>query len=154
MNYIRAAGMGAVSGLRSMAGPAIVAEAAGSHRIDLRGTPLAWLGSGHAMRTSTLLALGELVADKFPSAPDRLNPGSLIVRAISGAVCGYAICRRERPRHEKWGSAVVGATAALAATWAGSAFRKNTRLPRIVAALTEDAVAMMTGATVVAAIGH
>ena len=154
MNYVCAAGIGAVSGLRSMAGPALVAEAAGSHRIDLGGTPLAWLGSGHALRTSALLALGELVMDKVPSTPDRLNPASLIVRALSGAVCGYAICGRERSRHEKWGSAVVGATAALAASWAGSAFRRNTRLPRFAAALAEDAVAMATGAAVVTVIGQ
>ena len=153
MNYVSAAGIGAVSGLRSMAGPAIVAEAAGSHRINLRGTPLSWLGSDHAMRTSALLAVGELIADKFPSAPDRLNSASLIARATSGAVCGYAICRRERPDREKWGSALVGAAAALAASWIGSTFRKNTKLPKFAAALAEDAVAMTAGAAVVAVIG-
>jgi uncharacterized membrane protein len=154
MNYICAAGIGAVSGLRSMSGPALVAEAAGSHRIDLRGTPLAWLGSGHALRTSAVLAVGELIADKIPSAPSRLNPASMIVRALSGAACAYALCGRERSNREKWGSAVVGATAAVAATWAGSAFRKNTKLPKIAAALAEDAVAMATGAAVVTLIGQ
>jgi uncharacterized membrane protein len=154
MNYISAAAIGAVSGLRSMSGPAIVAEAAGTHRIDLRGTPLAWLGSGHALRTSALLAVGELVVDKLPSTPDRLNPASLIFRALSGAMCGYAICGRESSKLEKWGSAAVGATAALAASWAGSSYRKHTKLPKIAAALAEDAVAMATGAALIAVIGQ
>jgi uncharacterized membrane protein len=153
MNYISAASIGAVSGLRSMSGPAVVAQAARSHRIDLRGTPLAWLGSGHALRTSALLAVGELVVDKLPSTPDRLNPASLIVRTLSGALCGYAICGRESSKLEKWGSALVGATAALAASWAGSSFRRNTKLPKIAAALAEDAVAMAAGAAMVALIG-
>jgi uncharacterized membrane protein len=152
MNYLCAAEIGAVSGMRSMAGPAIVAEAAGSNRLDLHGTPLAWLGSGRGMRTSALLAVGELIADKLPSTPDRTNPASLIVRALSGAICGYAVCGPGRTRQEKWASAVVGASAALAVSWAGCAFRRNTKLPKFVAALAEDAVAMGVGAVVLASV--
>ena len=154
MNYACAAGIGAVSGLRSMAGPALVAEAAGSKRLHLKGTPLAWLGSGNSMKTSAILALGELVADKLPSTPSRLAPAPLVFRAISGAVCGYAVCGRNRTKQEKWGSAIVGASAALAAAWAGYTYRKNSNLPKLVAALAEDAVAMGAGAAVIALIGQ
>jgi len=154
MNYACAAGIGAVSGLRSMAGPALVAEAAGSKRLHLKGTPLAWLGSGNSMKTSAILALGELVADKLPSTPSRLAPAPLVFRAISGAVCGYAVCGRNRTKQEKWGSAIVGASAALAAAWAGYTYRKNSKLPKFVAALAEDAVAMGAGAAVIALIGQ
>jgi uncharacterized membrane protein len=153
VNYTSVASIGAVSGLRSMSGPAIVARAARSRRLDLRGTPLAWLGSGSALRTSALLAVSELIADKLPSTPDRLKPASLIIRALSGALCGYAISGRESSNSEKWGSALVGATAALAASLAGSSFRGKTKLPKMAAALAEDAVAMATGAAVIAAIG-
>jgi uncharacterized membrane protein len=135
-----------------MAGPAIVAEAAGSRRLHLRGTPLAWLGSRHSMRASALLAVGELISDKLPLTPDRTSPGSLIVRALSGAICGYAVCGRDRTQKDKWRSAAVGASAALAASWAGCAFRKNTKLPKLVAALAEDAVAMGLGAAVIASV--
>jgi len=154
MNYACAAGIGAVSGLRSMAGPALVAEAAGSKRINLKGTPLAWLGTRNTMGTSALLALGELVADKLPFTPSRLEAAPLIFRAVSGAVCGYAVCSRNRTKQEKWGSAIVGASAALAAAWAGYTFRKNSKLPKLVAALAEDAVAMGTGAAVVSFVGQ
>ena len=137
-----------------MAGPALVAEAAGSKRLHLKGTPLAWLGSGNSMKTSAILALGELVADKLPSTPSRLAPAPLVFRAISGAVCGYAVCGRNRTNQEKWGSAIVGASAALAAAWAGYTYRKNSKLPKFVAALAEDAVAMGAGAAVIALIGQ
>jgi uncharacterized membrane protein len=152
MNYLPAAGLGAVSGLRSMSGPAILANAASTHRIDLSGTPLAWLGSGHARATSAALAVGELIVDKLPSTPDRLNPPSLLVRSLAGALCGYAVAGRGSSQIQKWISAATGATAALAASWAGSSFRKNVRMPKMAAALAEDAVAMATGAVVIAAI--
>jgi uncharacterized membrane protein len=136
-----------------MAGPAIVAQAAGSKRLNLRDTPLEWLGSGNCMRTSALLAVGELITDKLPSTPGRLNAPSLIVRAASGAICGYAVCGKERSRHDKWASAVVGASAALAASLIGYAFRKHTKLPPMVAALAEDAIALGAGNAVIAVIG-
>jgi uncharacterized membrane protein len=154
MNYASAATIGAVSGLRSMAGPAIVSEAANRKLVDLHGGPLAWLSSDHASRASAVLALGELIADKLPSTPDRTAPPSLIFRALSGAVCGYAICGPRTSKHDKWMAAVVGAGAALAASWIGLEYRRRVKLPPIVAALLEDAVAMGSGAAVIATIGH
>jgi uncharacterized membrane protein len=154
MNYVCAAGIGAVSGLRSLAGPAIISEAANRKVLDLRRGPFAWLGSGNASRSAALLAVGELIADKLPFTPDRTNPPSLVFRAISGAVCGYAICGRGRSRQQKWMSAVVGASAALASSWAGLEYRRRVKLPPLLAAVVEDAVAVGAGAAVVAAIGH
>jgi uncharacterized membrane protein len=137
-----------------MAGPAIISEAANRKLLDLRKGPLRWLGSDNASRSAAVLAVGEFIADKLPFTPDRTNPPSLIFRAISGGVCGYAICGRGRSGGEKWMSAVVGATAALAAAWVGFEYRKRVKLPHLIAALVEDAVTAGAGAAVVAAIGH
>ncbi|MBE7187079.1 DUF4126 family protein, partial [Jatrophihabitans endophyticus] len=43
-----------------------------------------------------LLALGELVADKLPMAPSRLEPPGLSGRLVVGAACGAIVARRER----------------------------------------------------------
>jgi uncharacterized membrane protein len=137
-----------------MSGPAIVSEAANRHLVDLDHTPLAWLGSGHAVRTTALLAVGELIADKLPTTPDRTIPPSLVLRAISGAVCGYAVCGKNGSKADKWISAAIGASAALAASWAGLEYRKHVKLPKLVAAFTEDAFTFAAGAAVIKAIGR
>ncbi len=154
MNYTCAAAIGAVSGLRSLTGPAIISEAANRKRLDLRKGPFAWLGSDNASRTANLLAVGELIADKLPFTPDRTKPPSLIFRAISGAVCGYSICGRRSSAQQKCHAAVVGAGAALASAWVGVEYRKRVKLPPLLAAAIEDAVAVGAGAAVVAVVGH
>src|SRR5947209_19891065 len=98
MNLAYAAGIGAVSGLRSMSGPAIVAEAASRNIVRLKKTPLAWLASDRAARISAVLAVGEMVADKLPIIPDRIKPPSLAWRAAAGAFSAYAICGKGRSR--------------------------------------------------------
>jgi uncharacterized membrane protein len=154
MNYASAAGIGAVSGLRSMTGPAIISEAANRKLLHLDTGPLAWLGSDNASRGAMLLAVGELIADKLPFTPDRTDPPLLIMRALSGAVCGYAISRRGSSKQQKWASALVGGSAALAAAWVGFEYRKRVKLPPLLAAVVEDAIAMGSGAAIVAAIGR
>lgn len=150
MNLACAAGIGAVSGLRSMAGPAIVSEAASRNIVRLRKTPMAWLASDRAARVSAVLAVGEMIADKLPFTPDRTGAPMLAVRAAAGALCGYAICGKGRSRSNGVAAALVGGLAALATSYAGLHYRK--RLPSIAAALLEDAVAVGSGAAVIAAI--
>jgi uncharacterized membrane protein len=127
MNYGCEAAMGAVCGLRTFTGPAIVMP----HR-----TSLAWL------------AAGELIADKLPFMPNRTDPPSLAARFIAGAICGMAIAGR-RKRSEKILSGIVGGTAAIAAAYAGYQYRKHVKLPSLAAALLEDAVAVGVGKAIV-----
>jgi uncharacterized membrane protein len=154
MNYLSAAAIGAVSGLRSMSGPAFVSQAAARHIVDLEHTPLAWLNSDNALRTSAVLALGELLVDKIPSVPDRTSAPLLISRAVSGAVCAYAMCGDRCSKKNRWIAAAVGATAAMASAWAGTKYRKHVKLPPVVAGMLEDAVTLGSGAALLAAIGH
>lgn len=122
--------MGAVCGLRTFTGPALIAGPA--HRNVL-----------------ALLAAGELIADKLPFMPNRTDAPGLAARFISGAICGMAIARR-RKRSERILSGIVGGTAAVAAAYAGYRYRRHVKLPPLVAALVEDAVAVGAGTAVVA----
>jgi uncharacterized membrane protein len=50
-----------------------------------------------AVRLATGAAvLGELVGDKLPSTPSRLQPGPLGGRWAAGALAGYSLARRDR----------------------------------------------------------
>jgi uncharacterized membrane protein len=149
MNYACEAVIGAVSGLRSFTGPAIVSEAAHLKVLKLDKTPLAWLASGNAAKTSIALAVGELIADKLPFIPARTKAPSLAVRFVAGALCGAAVAGK-RKRNEQIIGAMVGGTAALAAAFAGYQYRKHVKLPGILAALLEDTLAVSAGTAIVA----
>jgi len=84
--------IGIVAGLRSMTAPAAVSWAAHLHRLDLRDSRLAWLGSAIAVYTISVLGLGELIADKLPFVPNRTTPLPMVFRVLSGAICGAALC--------------------------------------------------------------
>src|SRR5262252_6095150 len=89
--YLLAFLIGGVAGLRSMTAPALVSWAVHLGRLDLRHTWLAFLGNAWTPWILTLLALGELVADQFPSTPSRTAPLGFAARIITGAVSGAAV---------------------------------------------------------------
>jgi uncharacterized membrane protein len=148
MKYACEAVMGAVSGLRSFTGPAIVSEAAHRKVLKLDKTPLAWLSSGGASKTSIALAVAELIADKLPFAGDRTSAPSLAARFLTGALCGAAVAGKKR-RNDQIIGAVIGGSAALAAAYAGYQYRKHVKLPPIVAAVLEDTLAVSAGTAIV-----
>ena len=151
MNYACVAAMGTASGLRSLAGPAIISKAAATKIIDLKKTPFAWLASDLAVRTSAILAAGEFIADKLPFTPDRTRASQLLTRAVSGAICGMAVSHRRKPR-ELALSALLAGAAAVGASYAGLQYRKHVKLPGVAAALIEDVVAIGLGTAVVSAL--
>ncbi|MEP6713938.1 MAG: DUF4126 family protein [Terriglobia bacterium] len=132
MSLLCAAGIGAVSGLRSFSGPAFVKDST----------------------VLKVLAAGELIADKLPFIPNRTETPSLVFRAASGAFCGYTICGKRASSATRWFAAMVGATAAVASAYGGFEYRRRVKLPPLLAALLEDAVAVGTGRAVISAIGR
>ncbi len=139
----RAAGLGALSGVRSLGPPALVAWGF-QRRRALRLSPFL-----------AVLAAGEMIADKFP-IPPRTSPLPLAGRAISGAIVGaLAAGRQERWRR----SALVGASVAVASTFVSGmvrthASRRSTALGYLVAAV-EDALVLGAGARLAgAALAH
>lgn len=143
----RALGLGALSGLRSLGGPALVSHAAASGRLSLEGTNLRLLGSPLVSKALLVAALGELVGDKLPLTPSRTVPPTLLWRAASGALVGAALFTSEgRPFAT---GAALGSSAAVAAAFAGENLRslisEKAGLPDPVVALAEDAVFLLGG---------
>lgn len=149
-----AAGIGAVAGLRSMTAPAIVSWAATQKMISLGDSPIGELVISKASRKMTELALAELVADKLPFTPDRISPGPLSTRMVSGAACGAAVSYAvRRPPQE---GAIFGALGALVGAFAGYYIRKKLtrRMPAFTVALAEDALAIGAGFAIVSLIAE
>jgi uncharacterized membrane protein len=143
----RALGLGAISGLRSLSGPAFVSRAASRGDLDLDGTILAFLGSPRISKALVLMELGELVGDKLPATPSRTSPPPLLGRAASGALVGAAVFVSEGRRATT--GAALGSTAAIAGAFAGERLRalavEKSGLPDPVVALAEDATVLLVG---------
>lgn len=115
--YLLAAGLGAIAGMRSMTAPALL-----SHQLAQR--PRWWprttieqmLSTETAARILKVLAAGEMVADKVPGIPDRVDLPSLAGRALSGALTGAALASYER--RPTMPIALVSALSAVGAAYA------------------------------------
>jgi uncharacterized membrane protein len=83
--------VGVACGLRALVGLAAVSWAASSQQLPLQGTWLAFLGYRATPFITSLLAIGELVADKLPKTPSRLVPPQFGARVSMGALTGVAI---------------------------------------------------------------
>ncbi|MFJ9426002.1 hypothetical protein [Streptomyces sp. NPDC101249] len=137
-SLVRAAVIGAATGLRSQSGPAALAWSARTRS----GT---WSAPWVRGLTATAAA-AEFLADKSPRAPSRLGPAGLGPRVVLGAVCGAALARRHRARSPVPSAAVIGAAAAVVSAVAGARWRAAVG-GRVAGAVTEDAVtALLAGA--------
>jgi uncharacterized membrane protein len=122
--------VGAVSGSRSMLGPAMVANTA----LPLPLRPL--IG---------LMAVGEMAADKDPRIPNRTDPAPLAGRLMSGALTAAAIASPGR----RYRAAAAGAVGAVWGTYGLYHLRRlatgRLGVPNAVAGLVEDALAVAVG---------
>jgi len=136
--------IGVASGLRSLAAPAAVAWAAHLSWLNLNNTPLSFMGSTAAVAIFTVLAIGELVADKLPSTPSRTKPPGLIARIVLGGLSGAGVAAGGMQSIGL--GAVLGVAGGLAGTFAGYQVRtrlvRALKVPDLVIALLEDAVAI------------
>jgi uncharacterized membrane protein len=152
MSYGSAIAIGAVSGLRSFTGLAIISQAAGNGAVDVRRTPLALMAVPHVSTAAAIMAATEMTADKLPIMPSRTQKQALIARFIAGAICGAAVSRARRGESRIIG-ALVGAATAVLTAYAGYEYREHIDLPPFAAAVVEDAVALTVGWSVVGAMG-
>jgi uncharacterized membrane protein len=140
--YFLAFLIGIVAGLRSMTPPAAVSWAARLGWLNLQNTWLAFLGFAATPYVLTLLAFGELIADKLPKTPSRKSPVGFIARIVSGALCGAALGATNQAFI---GALVAGVLGAIVGTLGGYELRM--RLASIIGkdlpiALLEDAIAI------------
>ncbi len=86
-----ALGIGIVAGLRAFTAPAVVAWATHLGWLSLQDSRLAFVGSTVVVIILSLLATGELVADKLPKTPRRTALMPLLARICTGAFCGACL---------------------------------------------------------------
>ncbi|PYL20853.1 MAG: hypothetical protein DMF44_14130 [Verrucomicrobia bacterium] len=146
MNYVflLALGIGIVAGLRSLTAPAVVAWGAHLSWLNLHGSPLAFMGSTTAVAIFSLFALGELVADKLPMIPKRTSPGPLIVRIITGGLCGACLCAAVGK--SLLAGALLGGIGGIVGAFVGYSVRRrllnNFGIKDLVVAVCEDVIAI------------
>lgn len=134
--------IGLVAGQRGMTPLAVVAGAArrGTLSAEMPGTRLLAhpVGAGGAVA----MAAAEMTGDKMATAPDRTIPPGLIARAMSAGFAGAALAERRRMT-----SALVAATTAVAAAYAGLALRRYgmRRWGQTVTGFVEDAAVLAGG---------
>lgn len=146
---LRAALFGFDAGLRSLTPLAILAlrqpdapRSAGWKR---------WYPMRHGWSRTMLAAsgAGELVLDKLPQTPSRINPGPLAGRAVLGGVAGAAIASTRHGAGAYLVGIATGALGAIAGSYAGyharNGIEEQTGLPDLVVGLGEDALAFALG---------
>ena len=132
--------LGLISGLRSLMTPAVTAWAVhlGWLKID---HPLSLIGALPSVIILTLLAIGELAADKLPQTPSRTAPPGLIARIVTGGFTGACIT----PNLVQ--GILLGAGGAVIGSFAGYQARKRLvkkfAVRDLYVALIEDLVAVV-----------
>ena len=149
--YIGCFSIGIIAGLRSLTAPALVSWATRLGWLDLSGSWLSFLSSRAAVLILSLLAVGELIADKLPKTPNRTDLGPLLFRAITGGFSSMAICASA---HQSPGiGAMLGVLGGIAGAFAGYEIRHRLvgtfGLPDIGVAVAEDVFAIGGGLLIV-----
>jgi uncharacterized membrane protein len=146
LNYILilALGIGIVAGLRSLTAPAVVAWAAHLNWLNLHGSPLAFMGSTVTVAIFSLLAIGELVADKLPMMSKRTAPAPLMARVVTGGLCGA--CLYAAAGQSLVAGALLGGIGGIIGAFLGYGIRKrlvnNLHIKDLVVAVCEDLIAV------------
>ena len=147
MNYVfvLAIGIGIVAGLRSLMAPAVVAWGAHLSWLNLHGSPLAFMGSTTAVAIFSLLAVGELVADKLPKTPKRTAVAGLLARIVTGGLCGACLCAATG--ESLFAGALFGGTGGVIGAFTGYKTRShlvgNLHIKDFLVAACEDLVAIV-----------
>src|SRR5271170_3386956 len=89
--YLLAFLIGVIAGLRSLTAPAVLSWAARLGWLHVENTWLAFLGFAATPYILSVLAIGELIADKLPNTPSRKAPPGFITRILTGALSGAAL---------------------------------------------------------------
>lgn len=143
---LRSAQLGAASGLRSMAAPSQLSRhLAASAPNPARGPIAHFLAHDTVRSLFRIAALGEMVADKLPVVPDRIEPGPLCGRAFFGCTAGGVLARIHGEPAVL--GALVGGVAAVVGSYAGYHARRalvhGAGIPDLPVALCEDTLALV-----------
>lgn len=144
----RSFAIGVVAGSRSQLPSALLAWRA--NRDDLPGVlegPSRLLRQSGSVPLTTLAAAGELVGDKLPMTPSRLDRGPLVGRLVLGAGGGFSLAGAFG--NSRVLGALLGAAGAAIGAYGGYHLRKlageRTPVPDAAWAVLEDGVAIGLG---------
>jgi uncharacterized membrane protein len=144
--------LGVVTGLRSQVPTAMLAWRQSREQLpEDVGGPMGVLGRRGAVPASALAVVGELVADKLPETPSRLDTGPFLGRLSLGATAGAGVAAAFGRSRILGG--VLGIAGAAAGSYAGTRYRalvaEHTDVPDTVWAVAEDvtAIALALAAT-------
>jgi len=144
MNYVfvLTLGIGIVAGLRSLTAPAVVAWGAHLGWLNLHGSPLAFMGSTTAVAIFSVLAIGELIADKLPMMSKRTAPAPLMARVVTGGLCGACLCAAAGK--SLLAGTLLGGIGGIVGAFLGYGIRRHLDLhiKDLVVAVCEDLVAV------------
>ncbi len=110
--------------------------------LNLHGSPLAFIGSTPAVAILSVLAIGELIADKLPMIPKRTAPVPLMARIITGGLCGACLCAAAGK--SLLAGTLFGGIGGVAGAFLGYGIRRrlDLRIKDLVVAVCEDVVAI------------
>ena len=141
--FLLALGIGVVAGLRSLTAPAVVAWGAHLNWLNLQDSPFAFMGSTTAVAIFSLLAIGELAADKLPMVPKRTSPAPLMARALTGGLCGACLCAAAGK--SLLAGILLGVIGGIVGAFLGYEVRRrmvsNLRIKDLIVAVCEDLLA-------------
>jgi uncharacterized membrane protein len=149
--FLLALGIGVVAGLRSLTAPAVVAWGAHLNWLNLHGSPLVFMETTTAVAIFSLLAIGELVADKLPMVGKRTAPGPLMARALTGGLSGA--CLFAAAGKSLLAGMLLGAIGGIVGASLGYEVRRrlvsNLRIKDLIVAVCEDVFAIALAVSVV-----
>ncbi len=136
--------LGVSTGLRSFTPLAVTAWFARLGKLPVTGTWAYWIRHPAAVGLFTAAALGEYIADKLPSTPNRTAPLPLIGRLVLGGLVGAIVAAAFR--RPAVNGIVMGAIGALAGTYGGfytrQALTHGAALADLPVAITGDSAAV------------
>jgi uncharacterized membrane protein len=150
--YWQAISLGILAGMRTFAAPVVVNQMLSQHPSKaLAVSPLKFMRSKPAAIGFAVLAAGECVGDKLPFTPNRIEPGGIIGRCVSGGLAGATIFRASN-YHPVLG-ALIGSSSALLGTFGCYFLRKEigkqTKISDPYIGAAEDLLAITLGVALI-----
>jgi uncharacterized membrane protein len=115
--------LGLVTGVRSMTPMAVLCWFAYLGHLPVEGTWASWTAKLTIAIIFTVLAVGELIADKLPKTPNRTSPGPLIFRLVLGGLIGAIVAAGLNGAGIE--GVILGVLGALVGSFAGFLIRRE-----------------------------
>lgn len=145
--------LGLISGMRSIAGPAIASHILSKHHSKtVSHSFLKFLQSDKVAMVLKVLAAGEFIGDKLPLTPDRVEPLSVLFRCVSGSIVVAGIFKASGKR--VLNGVMLGGLTAVCSTFGSFYLRKviakNITINDPFIGVVEDALVVGAGLALIA----